>query len=80
MVNLEGSRPMFEATLGLDRRPMTGGQLALVLIRYPFMTLQVIGGIYWQAFRLWWKGVPYHPHPRHTPTTGVQTAVTKELR
>ena len=64
MVNLEDGRPIFEATLGLTRKPITGAQLAFVLIRYPFMTTQVIVGIYWQAFRLWWKGAPYYPHPR----------------
>jgi DUF1365 family protein len=28
------------------------------------MTAQVIGGIYWQALRLWCKRVPVHAHPR----------------
>jgi uncharacterized protein len=64
MVNLDRGRPIFEATLGLSRRPITGAQLALVLARYPFMTARVIAGIYWQALRLWWKGAPYYPHPR----------------
>ncbi len=82
MVNLEGGRPMFEATLGLSRRPMTGRQLALVLVRYPFMTVQVVAGIYWQALRLWWKGLPYHPHPRHAQgrVETELTAVTEKRR
>jgi DUF1365 family protein len=29
----------------------------------PPMTLKVIGGIYWQALRLWLKGARYHPPP-----------------
>lgn len=28
------------------------------------MTLQVIGGIHWQALRLWLKRNPIHDHPR----------------
>ncbi|MFZ5699191.1 MAG: DUF1365 family protein [Pseudomonadota bacterium] len=34
-----------------------------MLWRYPWMTVQVVAGIYAQAFRLWRKGVVFHPHP-----------------
>ena len=47
----KGSR-VFEATLSLSRRPVTGPELARVLVLYPAMTVQVLAGIYSQALRL----------------------------
>ncbi|HET7649281.1 MAG TPA: DUF1365 domain-containing protein [Gammaproteobacteria bacterium] len=53
----------FDATLKLERRPLTSASLARVLWRYPMMTLQVVGVIHWQALRLWLKGNPVYDHP-----------------
>jgi uncharacterized protein len=58
----EGQRE-FDATLTLKRRPLNAASLARVLWRYPLMTAQVIGGIHWQALRLWVKRNPIYDHP-----------------
>ncbi len=63
MENHVDGRKVFDATMALQRRPITTRTLAGALARHPFMTGTVIAGIYWQALRLWLKRSPYHPHP-----------------
>lgn len=63
MENLRGGELMFDATMVLERRPVTTASLAAALARFPFMTGTVIAAIYWQALRLWLKRCPYFPHP-----------------
>ncbi len=64
----QDGRKVFDSTMSLAKRPITTGNLARVLLRHPFMTGKVIAAIYWQAFRLWLKRTPFHPHPMHAAT------------
>lgn len=64
----EGRREL-DAALDLERLPVTGPNLARVLWRYPLMTGQVIGGIYWEALRLLLKRTPVHDHPKNLRST-----------
>jgi DUF1365 family protein len=74
MENLEGGERLFDATLSLERREVTGPALARVLALHPFMTVKVIAAIYWNALRLWAKRAPYHQHPGSLPPGGRRLA------
>ncbi len=67
MQNYQGGERVFDATLDLSRREISGAALARALLSFPCMTLSVIAGIYIQALKLWWKRIPFHSHPSKVP-------------
>jgi DUF1365 family protein len=52
---------IFDATLRLERRPWSHTSVRGALLWQPCMTLKVVAGIYWQAWRLHRKGVSSYP-------------------
>ncbi|TWT34551.1 DUF1365 domain-containing protein [Blastopirellula retiformator] len=62
--NMQGDEKAFDATLGLSRRALSLPNVLKTVLWFPLMSAQMLAAIYWQALRLWWKKVPYHPHPQ----------------
>jgi DUF1365 family protein len=63
MENYRGGKKEFDSTLTLERREISTASLARALCSFPFITLQVIALIHWQALKLIIKRVPFHTHP-----------------
>jgi DUF1365 family protein len=63
MENFREGQRVFDATLELQREPITSATLTRALLAYPFMTLKVVAMIYWQALRLWLRRTPFFDHP-----------------
>ena len=55
---------IFEASLQLRRYPLTLDTVRRQLMKKPVMTAFVVAGIYWQALKLYVKGVPYVPYQK----------------
>jgi DUF1365 family protein len=78
MENYTGVSKIFDATLTLRRCPISRAHLASVLIQYPLITVKVIGAIYFQALRMWLKGVPFHSHPSNLDPSSSSKELCRE--
>lgn len=63
----QATKPLFQAGLTLQRRPLTDAALARSLIRFPVTSLQTLGAIHLEALRLWRKKCPFYVHPSKRP-------------
>ena len=62
------------ASFSGKRQALTSRASLLSFLRFPLLTLKVIGGIHWEALKLWLKGVPlvHHPRPPDEPVSIIK--------
>ncbi len=66
-MNVNGEQgPEFDATLVLDRLPLTARNLAATLARFPMMSFKVVAAIHWQALLIWLRRNPVYDHPANS--------------
>ncbi len=54
-----GSDKTLVSSLTGRRLELNAANLAWLSLKYPLITLKVIGLIHWEALRLWWKRIPF---------------------
>lgn len=68
--NFANDERVFDASLCLKRVELSAAAIVGQTLKHPLMSWQILAGIYWQALRLWRRGVPFHPHPERRSETG----------
>jgi len=63
ILETDAEGPLLAATFAGRRHPLTSRELLADLFRLPLVTAKVMGGIHYEAMRLWLKGAPYYARP-----------------
>lgn len=63
-----GGPVLFAAFTG-RRRELTDARLFGAFLAHPLLAGRVIGGIHWEALKLWWKGMRLRPRPEPPAAT-----------
>jgi len=63
--------PLLFAAFGGRRQALSDGRLLLSFLSHPLLALRVVGGIHWEALKLWRKGMRlrHRPAPPEAPVT-----------
>jgi DUF1365 family protein len=64
ITNMIDKQAIFSAWFKLKRYNLSRANRRRILIRHPWQNVQVVWRIYWQALKLYLKGVPVHQHPK----------------
>ncbi len=77
MENYQQGDKVFDASLSMQREALTPATLDKKILAFPFMSLKVVAGIYWQALKLYLKKVPIYDHPKNN-TLDIHSTVNRQ--
>ncbi len=63
----DASGPILSAGFTGQRLALSDASLLRTLLRHPMLAAQVLGGIHWEALKLWRKGMRIQPRPAPPP-------------
>jgi DUF1365 family protein len=72
ILETDSSGPLLAATYSGQRRALTTRSILGCLLQIPLLTWKIVGGIHYEALKLWLKGVRYVPRPAPPPATSYR--------
>ncbi|MEP3436464.1 MAG: DUF1365 domain-containing protein [Hoeflea sp.] len=64
--------PLLAATYNGARRSMSTASISACLLQFPLLTWKIVGGIHYEALKLWLKGMRYVPRPAPPPVASFR--------
>ncbi|MBC7280788.1 DUF1365 domain-containing protein [Hoeflea sp.] len=72
ILETDQSGPLLAATYHGARRALTTGSILACLLQFPLLTWKIVGGIHYEALKLWLKGMRYVPRPAPPPAASFR--------
>lgn len=63
--------PLLAAAFSGEKLALTSAGLLRLGLRIPLLTAKIVGGIHWEALKLWLKGAAYIPKPAPPPPVSI---------
>jgi hypothetical protein len=72
ILETDESGPLLAATYNGSRRAMSTESILACLLQIPLLTWKIVGGIHYEALKLWLKGMRYVPRPAPPPSASFR--------
>lgn len=72
ILETDPSGPLLAATYSGARRTLSTASILSCLLQIPLLMWKIVGGIHYEALRLWLKGVRYVPRPAPPPSASFR--------
>jgi uncharacterized protein len=80
ILETDDTGPILSASFIGCHTSLTNRAVLAAFFRIPFMTLKVVGGIHWEAMKLWFKGIRFVSRPPAPPAISVNGAFRDPAR